>query len=421
MFGLFSSVEKRMRTTARHWVELGDKILAYRRDQLSAAERTEVTSATESVRRLVKEKADASRLKLATESLEEVLRRHGGKFYPRSVIQEYVEFFVVAAIVILGLRAYYVQPFKIPTNSMWPTYYGMTPEVFRDADPSPNGLERVGRLLAFGASYHEVIAPKSGKIFVPIIPGGSGTVAYQKRAARKFFMFPGVKREYVFNIGGDTFASLLVPEDFDLSPVIHQAFGLKTGDFAELEKKARFRDGNFLWIELPIEAVAGKPIVRFDILTGDQLFVDRVSYHFVKPSVGEGFVFRTGHIDELSRDRGDQYYIKRLAGTPGDKLEIREPVLYRNGSPITGAQAFQDNAAKKFPYAGYFNARPYNGGRFLLRGDTIEVPQHRYLALGDNSGNSLDSRYWGFVPYKDVVGRPLFIYYPFTKRAGLAR
>ena len=48
----------------------------------------------------------------------------------------------------------------------------------------------------------------------------------------------------------------------------------------------------------------------------------------------------------------------------------------------------------------------------------MSVPDDRYYALGDNSYNSLDSRYWGFVPEEDVVGRPLVIYYPFTKRFG---
>jgi signal peptidase I len=49
------------------------------------------------------------------------------------------------------------------------------------------------------------------------------------------------------------------------------------------------------------------------------------------------------------------------------------------------------------------------------------VPEDKYFALGDNSGNSQDGRYWDFVPAKDVVGRPVFVYYPFTSRWGPAR
>ena len=50
----------------------------------------------------------------------------------------------------------------------------------------------------------------------------------------------------------------------------------------------------------------------------------------------------------------------------------------------------------------------------------MNVPARSYAAFGDNSASSLDSRYWGFIPDKDVVGKPLFIYYPFTTRWGPA-
>jgi signal peptidase I len=57
----------------------------------------------------------------------------------------------------------------------------------------------------------------------------------------------------------------------------------------------------------------------------------------------------------------------------------------------------------------------------LFPGEPVTVPPRSYLALGDNSHNSMDGRYWGFVPEKDVVGKPLFIYYPFTSRWGTSR
>jgi signal peptidase I len=118
--------------------------------------------------------------------------------------------------------------------------------------------------------------------------------------------------------------------------------------------------------------------------------------------------------DRFTGRQVEQYYIKRLVGTPGDLLEIRESTLYRNGEPIRGAKAFAGNAKREGNYSGY---RP---GGILTAGQTYTVPQDFYIALGDNSANSQDSRYWGGVPAKDVVGRPLFIYYPFTKRWGPA-
>lgn len=56
----------------------------------------------------------------------------------------------------------------------------------------------------------------------------------------------------------------------------------------------------------------------------------------------------------------------------------------------------------------------------MQEGVKVEIPADRYMAMGDNSASSLDSRYWGSIPAKDVVGRPLLIYYPFTKRWGPA-
>ena len=169
------------------------------------------------------------------------------------------------------------------------------------------------------------------------------------------------------------------------------------------------------WVDVPVKAVAGKPFLSFDVMTGDQLFVDRVSYHFFRPEVGQGFVFRTGNIPLIARDYGDQYYIKRLVGRPGDVIEVKEPVLWRNGAPISGAKAFALNASREKKFRGYGYA-PESQAVLLQRGTMAKVPADKFLALGDNSGNSADGRYWGYVPAKDVVGKPLFIYFPFTAR-----
>jgi signal peptidase I len=108
-------------------------------------------------------------------------------------------------------------------------------------------------------------------------------------------------------------------------------------------------------------------------------------------------------------------------GRPGDTIQIHEPRIYRNGQPITGASAFEKNGRREGNYHGYFNG-PAGSARYLLSDDEkLVVPAHKFFAMGDNSGNSSDGRYWGFVPAKDVVGRPLFIYYPFTSHWGPTR
>jgi signal peptidase I len=423
-----------MRENADNWLQLADKIGHYRRDQLTAAQLQELRQKSADLRLKLKQRADASKLKLGIESLEGVLRQIGGTFYPKSAMVENVEFFLVAAIIVLGIRTYFLQPFKIPTNSMWPTYYGMTPEVYRERGAEPGFLHMGARLLAFGAMPHRLNAPADGELLIPL--GGSasrGAVHSQVVAGRKWLVFPTKVREYTILVGDEP-ATVRVPSDFDFDWLIAEAFfsdgrGYNADSFyAELNRRIRsgetevkMVDGERLrCVRTGRQVRAGERLLAFDVMTGDQLFVDRLSYHFVRPKVGDGFVFRTGHIPFIGED---QYYVKRLVGEPGDTLEIRPPVLFRDGRPISGAAAFDRNARQVSLYRGYVNGTTsgqFNRG-LLTKGETLKVENHAFFALGDNSGNSRDGRYWGFVPEKDVVGRPLFIYYPFTRRWGPAR
>lgn len=419
MFGLFSSVEQKMRGNAANWLELADKIYHYRRDELKESERAQLLQRMEGLRALLREKADASKLKLGIEQLEGVLRTTGGAFYPKSTMQEYVEFFLVAAIVVLGVRTYFLQPFKIPTNSMYPSYYGMTPEVYPDASKSPGPLKQAFRFITLGAQHYRTLSPASGAIGLPVGVDTEGHwhMIYSEKPGRKWLFLPTTLREYVIFVG-DTPVPIDVPGDFDFDWAVRDYFGFTPEQLATRARTATRGNQNFRLAVLDKDADRGKPLIDFDVLTGDQLFVDRFSYHFIPPKVGEGFVFRTGHLEELHpmmRGPHDQYYIKRLAGVPGDKIEIKEPVLYRNGQPTTGSPAYQKNATRADNYPGYRNY-----GR-LAKGVVATVPADHFMALGDNSASSLDSRYWGFVPKEDVVGRPLFIYFPFTRRWGPAK
>jgi signal peptidase I len=413
VFGLFASVEKKMRVNAANWLELAEKIYNYRRDELKETERNQLQQRMEGVRALLREKADASRLKLGIESLEEVLRRTGGSFYPKSTIQEYVEFFLVAAIVVLGVRAYFIQPFKIPTNSMWPSYYGMTPEVYRDPAEVPNKAMQMARLVLFGAVHKKVVAPVSGAVGVPAYVDGNGTprVLFHKAKGRKWLILPTEVREYELLVDRSV-VKFTVPMDFDFDLAFREFFGFSEQQLAAKVRSSRAIQGDIHLVTMDKPAEQGKAVIEFDIMTGDQLLVDRFSYHFVRPSIGQGFVFRTDGIEGIGTE---QYYIKRLVGLPGDKLEVKAPVLYRNGAPIEGAKAFERNAKQVPPYRGYANLWALDVGQ------TVTVPSDGYYAMGDNSYNSSDSRYWGKVPKENVVGRPLFIYYPFTKRWGPAR
>lgn len=443
MFSFLMTESARARRDARNWLEVADKVWHYRRDELTEAQARELQSQTQELRKRLKQKDDASRLKLGMEGLEAVLRKCGGRVYPKTSLSENVEFFLAAAIIILGMRAFVVQPFKIPTNSMWPSYNGMTHEVFSEASPKPNPVFQLGRFLAFGAMHRDVVAPKSGAVHVPfMVKGGKAFVPFSVVKDRKWFVLPTTVREYQFLVGGES-ASVRVPMDFDFDKVVIDAFFAGKGDLlGTLSAMARAGKARESFISPPPGSTGsservilaevgtahkqGDAVLSFDILTGDQLFVDRISYNFVRPDVGQGFVFRTRNIPGLSRQvhgrnggveyqASDQYYIKRLVGLPGDTLEIREPVLLRNGNPIAGARAFEMNASMTGRYSGYQNAG------MLSEGGSMIVPKDSFLALGDNSRNSLDGRMWGFVPEGDVIGRPLFIYYPVTHRWGPTR
>ena len=440
-----------MRQNAANWLEVADRVYKFRRDQLTEAQNQRLLGAATSVKQRLKEKADASKLKLAVEALEGVLRDTGGQIYPQSSLVENVEFFLVAAIVILGLRAFFIQPFKIPTNSMWPSYYGMTAEVFKSGQ-EPGLVTRIARLLTLGATNYTVKAPADGEVMVPVVRYGSDSyaMAFTQKAGRSLFVFPTQLHEYTFMVAGQL-TKVTVPADFrgEFAHVLDDAFKGSTTSFAQAlhegwEKSSGLQHSTLLvaggertvyWVPIGKMVHKGEPVLSFDILTGDLLFVDRFSYNFFRPSVGAGFVFKTENIDSPSMkdaagEQIRQYYVKRLAGVPGDTLEVKAPVLYRNGQPITGAEAFGRNARREGLYPGYTNgpagsAQMGDGlvsvGGLLAAGQSVKVPAKSYFAMGDNSPNSADSRYWGFVPEKDVVGRPLFIYYPLTSRWGPAR
>ena len=447
MFGPFASQEKKMRGHAANWLELAEKVYNFRRDALPAADLAELQSRTALLRTNLKEKSDVSKLQLSIQALEDVLRRTGGKVYPKSSLVENIEFFLVAAIVILGIRTYFVQPFKIPTNSMWPSYYGMTPEIFAKAADEPGTAEQAARFLMLGARSRRIDAPIDGEVMIPFGNGQSRGIVYNRIVnGRSWLVIPTKLKEYTLFVGGSPM-TIRVPLDYNFDKTLNDAFfpGERSLDEAlgKLVQSGRSefrtvsgqgRPETLRFIKTGRMVRAGERVLSFDILTGDQLFVDRMSYHFIQPPVGSGFVFRTGNIADLSQEFGDQYYIKRLVGTPGDEIEIlrgkvpskntpndnrstgdQGGVLMRNGKPIEGAQAFRKNNERVAPFGGY----ELRG--ILAAGQKATVPDGKFLALGDNSRDSYDSRYWGFVPGKDVVGRPLLIYYPFTRRWGPAK
>jgi signal peptidase I len=412
-------ISRKLLKQADETIRIAQKAYDYRSDTLTEQRRNALKAGIDTVHAIVRDKTGANDMLLQTaiDALETEMKASGGAYYPRNWMSENIEVLLVAAILAIGIRMFFIQPFRIPTNSMYPTYNGMTFEVFAKTAERPAFYMRPLRAAAFGASRIEVDAPVSGEIVIPVFPSdvakyGFGVPGRAVKSRKWFGILPTINAQYTVLVGGKP-VPVEVPLDFQFSNVVFQRFGVPTTSQLELAS------GGVWLFHTGVQVEKGQPFISFDILLGDQLFVDRMSYQFVRPTVGDPIVFRTDIIPGMpERERG-KYYIKRLVGTPGDTLQVKYPVLWRNGAPITGAEAFDLNANKVGEYEGYL--ADITAHDLISLATPYTVPEKSYIGMGDNSDESADSRVWGPLPREAMVGRALVIYYPFTSHVGPAK
>lgn len=134
----------------------------------------------------------------------------------------------------------------------------------------------------------------------------------------------------------------------------------------------------------------------------DPTFVDRqyiltnlITLQFNKPKMGDVIVFKAPTDQEKD-------YIKRVIGVPGDTVFIKNGDVYVNGKLLDQGQ-FLNSPVKTY------------GGSFLKESEAVTVPADSYFVMGDNRAGSSDSREWGFVPLKSVIGQSFFVYWPLDK------
>ena len=164
------------------------------------------------------------------------------------------------------------------------------------------------------------------------------------------------------------------------------------------------------------------------LLIGDHVFVNREQFapptRWMGPLMPYRDVRRNDIVVFLSPEEQGLFVVKRIIGVPGDHIHLRDGGVYRNGEKLIEPYV-QHKLADYNPYRDNFPAVPPSemyGVRnekwtqelpSHIEGDDIVVAPDSYFAMGDNRENSYDSRFWGFVPRKNVIGRPMFIYWSF--------
>ena len=349
-----------------------------------------------------------------------------------AAVREVVETIIVAFGVALAFRAYFLQPFKIPTGSMQPTLYGIHAE---DAD-GPDFFDsftplKVAKWALTGRWYRDVVAARDGSLAI-----WSDHVAA-----------PG----YVLaSLAGETFK---IPQD---AMERHENELLRFSDLRPDDPTAS-RPG-----ALRGTVRKGDRIWRGYVVSGDQVFVNRFLWYLRPPKRDEIVVFstsatslsETGPAGETVAARGKRtlhvpffgfdlaldetpipglmpgmFYIKRLVGLPGERVSVDPPHLVVDGKPVSGFRGIDRETARGPSrtgpsYAGYHLTgdpelgRNSNPGWPLGRpGAEIKVGD-AYLPMGDNTRNSFDGRYWGPVPRPQMLGPAACVYWPLSVRWG---
>ena len=304
-------------------------------------------------------------------------------------MRSWLDVLAVALTVAFGIRALLLQPFKIPTSSMQPTMFGIHYIDRKESEPFRGPLTNL--FLPLGSSAAKIKTHEDGLYYEGFKPVSRPLISLIPCLVRPSeFYFSGsqvLQGTMLYTIPGDS------PQD-----LIY-----------------RYLDHN------PENSYFAKDTVIFDgfLGSGDHLFVDRLSIHLLPLRRGEIFIFNTEGLHYRGRPLPGYYYVKRLVGMPGDTLKIRDSILYirpKGDTEFHRADELAPKLRKIYSFKGGYQG--HKALELLADGAEFEVPPESYFALGDNTNNSLDSRYWNVVPRRNVIGRALNIFWPVSRRWG---
>lgn len=391
---------------ALHLAKGARKFIDYKRDLLTPDRVAEIQSRRDDLLAAIRSR-DLAKVNEASKQVRVVCENSLPNERPLGWLEENVEVMFVAIVIALGLRAYYLQPFRIPTGSMQPTLNGIIgTAVKKDSDQWPSLPTRLAQKALRGRTYVHVVNDKDREI--ARLPNGQPDIRDTQ------FMHFFSRSEIRFTDGSKL--SLPAPSN----PCMEIGLGTAIGD-AFRNHKGVLRKGVV--------------VCEGSIDSGDLVLVDKFSYNFRKPERGEVFVFDTIDIKGIQMRSGPQgagsHYIKRLVGVPGDVLSVQPPNLTIN-SKIAQEPGIQRVIQGKGPFRinpdGYGFAKPERPdhnqkklpqfldepGKTLPLAAEARPGMREYAAFGDNTGNSLDSRYWGTVKEFNLVGPALFALWPIT-------
>jgi signal peptidase I len=291
--------------------------------------------------------------------------------------REWIEPIVIAFILAFFIRMFFVQAFKIPTGSMRMTLLEgdrilVNKLIYRFREP-----ER-GDVIVFkypGISFFQMKEFTSPQQMVDLYN------AIAEKAGMETMSFEGYPVTIILQKLNTLFNSS-VP------------FALLANHIPEEDRSKEMRS--------LIARLEKRFAVPFDQWTEE--IMDEINLNSrgkrLKRLVLETLFARECPVSEYKKDR-KRDFIKRLIGTEGETVEIRNHDIYINGKMVTDHKKIRENH--------YYNVQDWEYGQ---AGMQITVPDNSFFVLGDNSSSSSDSRNWGFVDKDDLLGKAFFIYWP---------